>query len=423
VTAQLKSGEADGAPLSEGTRSAWFRGGMAIAGHVCVNGAPVLAFGCTDKGAYILEPGRTRGTALHCSDLKASNGTSVEGEGWVVRGEVVAEQTIAVDVRAAKKKELTRVQQERALLSAMEKQKYSSLLAQITKSKMRKVHADVINKAQQVLKSIERTEGTFLTHAYLKKKMKWKLVTTPADDSVVQVPCEASDDCPCNQPHAQDGEELTFTYGGVDAALSEAGLVGADRGNADEWLFKQLVKAAMAAPEGCVWKSGGKFILSNEERNQSANAIVALLERDPDCKGGAGIRALVDYTEREYNARVTAVQLNFHPNEKSSHKQHRDIYGAGQKGGINCTCSFMKCIGTVCYSLGSSRQILTETMTDERSKYEACGESCTGCKTYTYLHSGCNMFFNGKWNRNHTHGVPSTSEPSGPRISIALLLA
>jgi hypothetical protein len=361
-----------------------------------------------------------RGSALHCPELKAASGTSVDGDGWVVRGEVTGEQAIAVEVRAAKKKELTRVQQERALLNAMEKQKYSSLLAQITKSKIRKVHADVIDKAQQLLKSIQRADGTFLTHGFLKKKMKWKLKTTPDDDSVVQVPCEASDDCPCNQPNAQEGEVLTVTYGGVDEALSQAGLV---ESNADEWLFKQLVRAAQAAPEGCVWKSGGKFILSNEERNQSANAIVALLERDPDCKGGAGIRALVEYTEREYNARVTAVQLNFHPNEKSSHKQHRDIYGAGQKGGINCTCSFMKCIGTVCYSLGSSRQILTESISDERSKYEACGESCTGCKTYTWLHSGSAMYFNGKWNRNHTHGIPPCDIPSGPRISIALLLA
>jgi hypothetical protein len=385
-----------------------------------VNEHPVLAFGCTDKGAYILEPGRLRGSALHCSELKAAAGTAVDGEGWVVRGEVVAEQAIAVELRAAKKKELTRVQQERALVSAMENQKYSHLLAQITKSKMRKVHADVIDKAQQLLKSIGPSDGTFLTHSFLKKKMKWKLVTTPDDDSVVQVPCEASDDCPCNQPNAQEGEVLTITYGGVDEALSQAGLV---ESNADEWLFKQLVKAAQSAPEGCVWKSGGKFILSNEERNQSANAIVALLERDPDSKGGAGIRAIVDYTEREYNARVTAVQLNFHPNEKSSHKQHRDIYGAGQKGGINCTCSFMKAIGTVCYSLGSSRQILTESITDERSKYDACCDSCTACKTYTWLHSGSAMYFNGKWNRNHTHGIPPCDQPSGPRISIALLLA
>merc|ERR1712176_1135771 len=134
-------------------------------------------------------------------------------------------------------------------------------------------------------------------------------------------------------------------------------------------LFKALVRAALIAPEGCVWKSGGKFLLTNEERNQSANAIVGVLERDnPESDAGRGMRALVDFTERTYGFRVTAVQLNFHPNQKSSHKQHRDIYGAGQKGGINFTCSFAKCTGTVCYSLGSSRQVLTSTIVDKRSK-------------------------------------------------------
>ena len=35
----------------------------------------------------------------------------------------------------------------------------------------------------------------------------------------------------------------------------------------------------------------------------------------------------------------------------SAVRQHRDIYGAGQKGGINCTCSFMKCTGTVAWQV------------------------------------------------------------------------
>merc|ERR1719265_506722 len=131
------------------------------------------------------------------------------------------------------------------------------------------------------------------------------------------------------------------------------------------------------------------FILSSEERNQSANAIINLLERDdPNSDASKGIRALVTYTEKEYKCIVTAVQLNFHPNEKSSHKQHRDIYGAGQKGGINCTCSFMKCQGTVCFSLGSSRRVLCETMQDSRSKYNSCGDTCEGRKVLRYMHSG-----------------------------------
>jgi len=189
-------------------------------------------------------------------------------------------------------------------------------------------------------------------------------------------------------------------------------------------MFQALVKAALAAPEGCVWKSGGKFLLSNEERNQSANAIVKLLERDnPDSEAARGMRQLVNWTENQFGYRVTAVQLNFHPNEKSFHKQHRDIYGAGQKGGINCTCSFMKCTGTVCYTLGSSRQVQTDAINDSRSNYEKCSEECSGCSTLRYLHSGSGMWFNAKWNNNHMHGIPPVSAPCGPRISIAMLCA
>jgi hypothetical protein len=370
-----------------------------------------------DKGPFVFAD-KTRGSATHCTELKPGAGTKVCGEGWVCEAQVLSE-AVAVNVRAAKNKELMRIQQEQALALAMEKQKYSTLLAQITKSKMRKVQANLIEQASRVLKSITPAEGSFMNHVELKKKMKWKKVTSvSAGDSII--PCEASDDCPCNAPHAVEGEVLEITGGHIDAALEGIAPAGVA---VDEWLFKQMVKSAMAAPEGCVWKSGGKFLLTNEERNQSANAIVNLLERDPNSMAGLAVRQLVNYTEREWKARVTAVQLNFHPNQKSSHKNHRDIYGAGQKGGINCTCSFMKCIGTVCYSLGSSRQILCETITDTRSKYSACGDGCTGCKTYKYMHSGSAMFFNGKWNNNHTHGVPPTDVPAGPRISIALLLA
>eukprot|EP00438_Fugacium_kawagutii_P025080 Skav209529 [mRNA] locus=scaffold2767:435303:435554:- [translate_table: standard] len=83
----------------------------------------------------------------------------------------------------------------------------------------------------------------------------------------------------------------------------------------------------------------------------------------------------------------------------------------------------MKCTGTVCYSLGSSRQVLCETITDSRSKYETCGETCAGMKTYKWLHSGSAMHFNAPWNNNHTHGVPPMDDPCGPRISVALLCA
>jgi len=293
-------------------------------------------------------------------------------------------------------------------------------MAQITKAKNRKVELSLIEQAEKVLKSITMAEGTYLNHKELKTLMKWKKVTDNPG-ALTTEDCQASEECPCNKGQAQDGEVMDIIDGMVQDILAD--VAPADT-PADEWLFKALVRAAGKATEGCVWKSGGKFILSNEERNQSANAIINLLERDdPNSDASKGIRALVTYTEKEYKCRVTAVQLNFHPNEKSSHKQHRDIYGAGQKGVINCTCSFMKCTGTMCYSIGSCRQVLTETMTDSSSAYEACCDACTGRKVYSSLSSGCGMYFNDKWNKSYSHGIPQMSEPCGPRISIALLLA
>jgi hypothetical protein len=128
------------------------------------------------------------------------------------------------------------------------------------------------------------------------------------------------------------------------------------------------------------------------------------------------------FTEERYSVKVNAIQLNIHANEKSCHKQHRDIYGAGQKGGPNCTCSFVPAVGTLCYSLGSSRHVLKHTLTDSRSKFEACGDDCKGLKDYVVMRSDSAMYMNGKFNNNWSHGVPATETHCGPRISIALLL-
>jgi hypothetical protein len=363
-----------------------------------------------------------RTVVSHAENLEQGSGFSVNGEGTIVELSVsdgyFAEMTVII--RRARKKELTRISQQQQLLCAMEKKKYSSLLAQISKARTRKVELCLIDQAERVLKSITLAEGTYMNHRELSKLMRWRRITANgAGESIDD--CGCCTDCSCNAGQAQDGEVLSITDGVVQQALE--GIAPADT-EADKWLFKALVRAAYSVPEGCVWKSGGKFILSNEDRNQSVTAIVNLLERNnPDSEAGKAIRALVAYTEKEYEFRVTAIQLNFHPNEKTSHKQHRDIYGAGQKGGINCTCSFMKCQGTVCFSLGSSRQILCETITDSRSKYEPCGEECEGRKVYHWLGSGSAMFFNDKWNMSHTHGIPQMSEPCGPRISVALLCA
>jgi hypothetical protein len=329
---------------------------------------------------------------------------------------------MVVTLRRAKKKELSRLAQKQALVDAMGKKKYSTLIAQITRSRMRKVETVLIDQACRLLKSIRPPEGTFLTHRELGNLMKWKRVTCPhgATDSNTE-PCAASENCPCNAGSAEPGETCDVTNGVVQEALE--GIVP-EGVSADKWLFQGLVRAAIAAPEGCVWKSGGKFILTNEERNQSIHGIVSILERDTaNSVAGTAIRALVAHTEKEYGFRVSAVQLNFHPSNKSFHKQHRDIYGAGQKGGLNCTCKFTRAVGTVCYSIGSSRQVKCETITDTKSKYEACSEGCTGAKTTKWMHSGSAMYFNAPWNNNHTHGIPPFEEACGPRISVALLCA
>eukprot|EP00933_Yihiella_yeosuensis_P040093 TRINITY_DN34312_c0_g1_i1.p1 TRINITY_DN34312_c0_g1~~TRINITY_DN34312_c0_g1_i1.p1 ORF type:complete len:572 (-),score=105.21 TRINITY_DN34312_c0_g1_i1:96-1811(-) len=441
VSVELKEGELDKKssewPLLLGSgvpTTVEYRSSGSIVGELKIAGVPPIPFGIQVGGLnaskngerinYLSAEHRQRTVVAGAGKLELGSGMGASGDGTVVEATVSSgfSAVMTVTVRPAKKKELARLAQEQALVSAMERGKYSSLLAQVARSKMRKVPAILIEQANRMLKSIGPTEGTFLTHAELAKLMKWKKVTSPANGSSDEiVPCCASSDCSCNAGQAQDGEICDVINGVVQQALD--GVAPSDK-PADEWLFKALVKAALAANEGCVWKSGGKWLLSNEERNQSVTAIVNILERDnQESDAGKGIRALVDYTQREWGYRVTAVQLNFHPNQKSSHKQHRDIYGAGQKGGINCTCSFMKCTGTVCFSLGSSRQVLCETMTDKRSKYEACGDECTGQKVYKWMHSGSAMSFNDPWNNNHTHGIPKLEEACGPRISVALLCA
>jgi len=419
-----------------------FRSPGAIIGMLRVCGAPPIPFGVQVKpspgprasvalgaGAerfnFVSSENRQRSVVAHAlGDLELGSGTDARGDGVVVETTVGPghRAEMVVNIRKAKKKELARLAQEQALLSAMEQKKYSSLLAQISRGRMRKVEASLLEQAGRLLKSLSMPESLFLSHKELAKLMKWKRVTAPAGGSSDDVvPCSLSDACPCNAGKAQYGEVCDVTNNMVARALE--GIVPSDQ-SADRWLFKALVKAALVAPEGCVWKSGGKFLLTNEDRNQAPTAIVNVLERgDPNSDAGKGMRALVSFTEQEYGFRVTAIQLNFHPNNKSSHKQHRDIYGAGQKGGINCTCSFMKCTGTVCFSLGSSRQVLTQTITDSRSKYEACGDDCPGCLTYRWVHSGSAMYFNAPWNNNHTHGVPPMEDACGPRISVALLCA
>merc|ERR550525_1667388 len=135
------------------------------------------------------------------------------------------------------------------------------------------------------------------------------------------------------------------------------------------------------------------------------------------------IQKLLLHTQMKYNGFVTAIQVNFHPHRGTFHDQHRDIYSQKQSAGPNCTCQFQDSVGTVCYSIGSSRLALLTTMTDKLSSIRPCGEHCEGRREFRWLHSGNSMYFNGDWNNNHTHGIPPSEEECGPRISLAFLLA
>eukprot|EP00930_Biecheleria_cincta_P089400 TRINITY_DN7869_c0_g3_i2.p1 TRINITY_DN7869_c0_g3~~TRINITY_DN7869_c0_g3_i2.p1 ORF type:complete len:540 (-),score=99.42 TRINITY_DN7869_c0_g3_i2:207-1826(-) len=316
------------ATLPKGSTTVTYRSSNSLVGEVRVENVPPVPFGVQVEGAKSAAPGgrinwvstelRQRTLVAGAGQLELGSGMGARGEGTAVDVTISDgyNATMTVVIRRAKKKELTKLAQEQALVSAMERGRYSSLLAQISRSKMRKVPAALIEQANRLLKSIQPADGTFLTHNELSKLMRWKRVTCPAGGTEDRVEtCSGSEDCPCNAGQAQAGETCDVLGGSVHEALDG---VAPSEVPADMWLFKALVKAALTAPEGCVWKSGGKFLLSNEERNQSPTAIVNVLERDnQESDAGKGIRALVAYTEREYGFRVTAIQLNFHPNQKS----------------------------------------------------------------------------------------------------------
>jgi len=193
-------------------------------------------------------------------------------------------------------------------------------------------------------------------------------------------------------------------------------------------LFESLVSAALALPEACVWRAGGKFILSNADRNQAPAALLMLLVNHGHRDAAEQVARLIQWTETCKDCVVTACQINLHANQESFHAQHRDIFSVAQKAkaGRDCTCSFTTCIGTMCFSLGSSRLVQLSTCTDNMSPLNPCGGSCTGCHERRYLQNGEAMWFNDVWNTAHTHGVPKIEAGEGgcgPRISIAMLCA
>ena len=151
-----------------------------------------------------------------------------------------------------------------------------------------------------------------------------------------------------------------------------------------------------------------------------------LLTKHGKAEAAEMLSRMIQWTEKAKDCVVTACQLNLHPNEESFHAQHRDIFSVAQKekAGRDCTCSFTTCIGTMCFSIGSSRQMQLSTMVDTMSEFEPCCEKCTGYKERRFFQNGEAMWFNDVWNKSHTHGVPVAKHlPCGPRISIALLCA
>jgi len=248
----------------------------------------------------------------------------------------------------------------------------------------------------------------------LRSQMSWDKVTSRMGAKDIDEPCTASPDCPCNE--CTPGEVISIAPGAVDGCLGP----GADRE-----LFEALLEAALASEEGSVWPAGGKLIFSAFDRNQSITALVRTLESAGRQKCAQMILKLVELSEKLYGGLVTATQVNFHTHGGTFHDQHRDVYSAKQRAGPNCACSFRECVGTVCYSLGSSRVCQLSTMVDDTSSLRPCGEQCKGHHERRWLHSGDAMYFNVNWNSNHTHGIPvmpGGADGAGPRISIAFLL-
>merc|ERR1719271_1651671 len=192
--------------------------------------------------------------------------------------------------------------------------------------------------------------------------------TNPEDKVEVKLCCACPEDCPTTT-HFAPAEVLEFQHNAVQDILK--GYENATPGKEDMDLYNELVESALAVPEGCVWRAGGKLILSAFDRNQSVTALTRTLQSHHRQRCANMIMKLVNFTEKKYGAFVTAIQVNFHPYEDSFHMQHRDIYSAKQRGGPNCTCSFRACVGTACYTVGAARTVLTEMMTDEFSPVNA----------------------------------------------------
>jgi len=358
--------------------------------------------------------GRRRYTALRAEPWDWRGGGDRPTEGQAADLEVVA-GTVKANLREATAAELRRCLQLQALRDAEKGEDYDTLHAQVTKAKAAGVEVEHIERGEERLKAL-RKQGLHVHSGCekesLREMMQWSKVTSRAGARSTSEACSACADCPCNTS-LNPGEAFEVLPNAVEECLGPG---------KDKELFEELLGAALGVEEGSVWKAGGKFIFSAFNRNQSVVALTRMLEKFGKKHCAKMLLDLVRSSEKKYDGYVTAVQINFHPNGETFHDQHRDIYSGKQRAGPNCTCSFRECVGTVCYSLGSSRVCQLDTMVDSTSSVRPCSAGCAGRRERLWLHSGEAMYFNGPWNQNHTHGIPSMDEEAGPRISIAFLL-
>ena len=231
----------------------------------------------------------------------------------------------------------------------------------------------------------------------------------------------------CDVGRVIKGEVLDVEDNAVTVALQGLGCLPPGA-KADVWLFKKVAEAAIKAhADGGVWKAYGKFNLSAPSRNQNIAELRNYFSRIGCTDFAEAISRLVSYTEKRYTHKVTAVQINMHFTSASHHKQHRDIYSLDQadRAGRNCTCSFKTSVATACFTVGSSRRLLVQTEMDKYSPRKKCSAECEGEWKKPWLHSGSLVYFNDKWNKSHTHGIPrhdvEHDGECGARVSFALL--
>eukprot|EP00928_Gymnodinium_smaydae_P012941 TRINITY_DN14722_c0_g4_i1.p1 TRINITY_DN14722_c0_g4~~TRINITY_DN14722_c0_g4_i1.p1 ORF type:complete len:620 (+),score=114.30 TRINITY_DN14722_c0_g4_i1:130-1860(+) len=388
-------------------------------GQIQIDGFPEpVDFAVSHRGStksYVGSSKRWRHTAL-CTEEPWDwrNGADKPAEGRAADIEMRA-PWLMVKVRTATVMELKRCCQQQALREAAACEDYDMLHAQVTKAMHAGVEHELIQKGEARLKELMKLRlhiSPGCERDTIRELMQWGRVTSRCGDPEPGQQLCSSADCPCNED-TRHGEVLALVDGGLQRVLGP---------ESDRILFEELVEGALAAEEGCVWRAGGKFIFSAFTRNQSIIALIRMLEGNGRKKCAKMMKDLAKHSEESFGGYVTAVQVNFHMNGETKHDQHRDIYSAKQRAGPSCTCSFRECLGTICYTLGSSRHCLLETQTDDISSLTACCNGCTGKSWKKWLHSGVGMYFNDAWNQNHLHGIPMMDEAVGPRISIAFLL-